>query len=239
MSMTTENPELTPPERSGSDPQDEDRAAPGVRVRNAAIGLGVVALLVGLLAVLAAGHDPAAEPWSGTVLGEPEHEPAIVLEDTSGETFDLRTDTDAKVTLLMFGYTSCPDFCPISLGTLQAALDELGPGVSNQVQLVFVTADPERDTAKVLRDYLDGFNADFIGLRGTETEVDEAQRMANVPPAVRDAPDETGEYSVGHASQIIAYQDDDMARVVYPFGTRQQDWIRDLPRLIEGEHPST
>ena len=62
--------------------------------------------------------------------------------------------------------------------------------------------------------------------------------MAKVPPAVRETPDEDGNYIVGHATQIIAYQDDGIARIVYPFGTRQEDWVRDLPRLLAGEQPT-
>lgn len=220
-------------------PAPGDSSATTTRVRNAAVLIGVVAVLLGGVALLTSGNGSAAQEWGGRVLPTPEAKPPIELTDTEGQPFDLRADTEGKLTLLMFGYTNCPDVCPINLGTLQAALDELGPEVSNSVEMVFVTADPERDTPEVLRDYLDGFSPEFRGIWGSTEQVDEAQRLANVPVAVREAPDEDSIYTVGHASQIIAYQQDDVARIVYPFGTRQQDWIRDLPRLVAGEQPTT
>lgn len=208
------------------------------RVRNTAIGIGVVAVLLGLLAVLASGNDTSAPGWRGSVLAEPQQLPDIRLTSTDGEPFSLIDDTQGDLTLLMFGYTNCPDICPVSLGTLAAALDDLGPEVSNRVDMVFVTADPDRDTPELLRTYLDGFSPKFIGLSGTTDDVGEAQDLAKVPRAVTEAPDDDGEYVVGHATQMIAYQDDGVARIVYPFGTRSKDWAVDIPRLLAGEIPS-
>ncbi len=198
-------------------------------------------VLVGVIAwVGTRSEEPVAagSDWAGTVLGIEQAEPAVVLSDTAGQPFDLTADTVRPLTLLMFGYTNCPDVCPISLGTLASALRALPPDVSHKVQLVFVTADPERDSGVVLRDYLDQFDTDFVGLVPTAEQLAEAQRLANVPPAVDEEPDEDGSYAVGHATQMIAYQGDGTARIVYPFGTREGDWMRDLPRLVAGERPS-
>ena len=82
------------------------------------------------------------------------------------------------------------------------------------------------------------------GLSGWQTaawtpeQIAAAQQAADVPGAVRDPQTSPDDYTVGHASQLIAYQHDDLARIVYPFGTRQSDWTRDLRRLLEGEEPS-
>lgn len=207
------------------------------RVRNTAIGICVLATLLGVLAVLASRADTSVASWHGQVLPSPQRIPDIRLTDTDGEPFSLIDDTPGDLTLLMFGYTNCPDICPISLGTLAAALDELGPDVANRVDMVFVTADPDRDDLGPLRTYLDGYDPEFIGLRGTATEIAEAQDLAKVPRAVIETPDDDGGYIVGHATQIIAYQDDGTARIAYPFGTRSQDWINDIPRLLAGEIP--
>ncbi|MFV0318080.1 MAG: SCO family protein [Microthrixaceae bacterium] len=207
-------------------------------VRNVAIGLAMVAVVLAGLAFLATRADTSAPDWRGRVLPEAEPIPDLTLADTNGEDFNLISDTPGDVTLLMFGYTNCPDVCPISLGTLNAALEDLGPDVANRVDMVFVTADPQRDTPVRLREYLDGYNADFVGLRGTEEQTVDAQDLANVPRAQLEEPDDDGEYAVGHATQIIAYQSDGQARIVYPFGTRAEDWKLDLPRLLDGEHPS-
>lgn len=207
------------------------------RVRTVAGVVTVVAALLAVGAWFATRPEPAAPDWAGRVLSTPEAKPPIVLTDTDGVRFDLQEETEGQLTLLMFGYANCPDICPISLATLQAALDYLGPDVSNRVRMVFVTADPARDTPEALRTYLSAFNTEFVGLSGAVGEIDEAQRLANVPVAVREEPDADGSYTVGHATQIIAYQADGVGRIAYPFGTRQQDWVRDLPRLLAGETP--
>jgi protein SCO1/2 len=211
-------------------------------VRGTAVLVAIAALVVtaaGLFAVRRDADEPAErdDGWAGTVLAEPQEKPRIQLSTTRGEPYDLVPATDGKVTLVMFGYTNCPDVCPINLATLDAALEELDPEVANRVEVVFITADPGRDTPQVLRSYLDLYSTDFVGLTGGQAEVEEAQRLAQVPVAVLEDPDGTGEYTVGHATQIIAYQPDGIARTVYPFGTRQEDWLRDLPRLIDGERP--
>ena len=208
-----------------------------------AIAVSVVGALILGAAVLVQRSDTgeveaAGSGWAGTVLSIEQTMPDVVLTDTEGQPFDLRAGAHGRVTLLMFGYTNCPDICPISVATLASALRSLPPAVADNVRLVFVTADPERDTPERLRSFLDQFDEDFIGLHGTVAELDVAQSAANVPPAVRDEPDEDGNYAVGHATQMIAYQSDGVARIVYPFGTREGDWVNDLPRLVSGERPS-
>lgn len=202
--------------------------------------IGAAGVLVAITALIGSRPEPAgtAAGWAGTVLESAEPKPATVLWDTEGRPVDLAADTDAPLTLLMFGYTNCPDICPISLATLASSLDSMGPEIANKVTMYFVTADPARDTPEVLRKYLDGFDPRFVGLTGTIEEIDRAQELANVPPALRDEPDEDGSYSVGHATQMIAYQADGTARIVYPFGTREGDWTSDIPRLVAGERPA-
>lgn len=166
--------------------------------------------------------------FAGRVLDEPWPRPDFTLTTTDGEPFDFSAETAGRLTLLFFGYTSCPDVCPIHLATLADSLAR--PGVPDPV-VVFVGIDPARDTPVAMRSFLDNFNQDFIGLVGTEAQLRAAQEATGVPVAFADPPDPDGDYLVGHASQIIAYTPDDLAHVVYPFGVRQQDWARDLPRL--------
>lgn len=196
---------------------------------------GVALLAVGLLA---SGWNRSTQPWAGTVLGAPQEKPDITLTDTSGKPYRLVDRTAGKFTVLMFGYTNCPDVCPINLATLDSAMESLGPKVRGKVDVVFVTADPGRDTPQVLRDYLDRFDTGFVGLSGTLPEVQAAQREAKLPIATLDKKDASGDYTVGHATQMIVYGPDGEARIVYPFGTRQSDWSRDLPRLLAGEEPT-
>lgn len=192
---------------------------------------------VGFLALVAgcseSSSDATLEPGNdlglaGTVLDEPWPRPTFTLTTTEGQRFDFATETAGRLTLLFFGYTSCPDVCPIHLATLRDALER--PGMPDPV-VVFVGVDPARDTPEAVRSFLDRFDPGFIGLVGTEAELEAAQQATGVPVAIADAPDDDGSYLVGHASQIVAYSPDDLAHVVYPFGVRQQDWAQDLPRL--------
>ena len=227
----------TPPlgaEDAGAEPS----AAARRRLIWTIAGIVIGGLLLVGIGLLASERSAAESEWAGTVLASPQAKPEIVLTDTSGQPYDLRAETAGTTTILMFGYTSCPDVCPINLASLDGALDELGDNRSNGVRVVFVTVDPERDTPEVLRRYLDQFDSNFIGLTGTPEEIRAAQAAADVPGAVRDPQTTPDGYTVGHASQLIAYQPDGQARIVYPFGTRQSDWTRDLRRLLTGEQPS-
>jgi protein SCO1/2 len=174
--------------------------------------------------------DPTAV--SGVALPAPLARPAFTLPDTHGSPYNFRDRTAGTLTLLFFGYTHCPDVCPVHLANIQAALRTLDYADRQQVRVVFVTTDPTRDSADVLRRWLDNFNPAFVGLRGTEAQVDSVQTMLGLAPAVRGPVQPDGSYSVGHAGQVIVFQPDDTARVVYPFGTRQTEWAHDLPLLL-------
>ena len=212
------------------------------RARALAVVIVAASLVLGLIALTSSRRDSAStagndSTWRGTVLPAEQGKPDLVLTDTSGRPFDLAAQTEGQLTLLMFGYTNCPDICPISVAALASALDSLDPSVAASVRMVFITADPERDTPERLRRFLDQFDDSFIGLTGSIHQIDAAQAAAKVPLATREEADVGGDYDVGHATQMIAYQADGTARIVYPFGTRESDWARDLPRLVAGEIP--
>src|SRR5215472_7139911 len=169
-------------------------------------------------------------PYRGGIVTPPLPKPRFVLNDTSGAKFDFRQRTEGSVTLLFFGYTYCPDQCPMHMANLGSALKNLPAGVAGQVKLVFVTTDPARDTPGVLRRWLDNFDRNFIGLTGTEADIDAVQRAAGVTPAQKTGP--TGNYQVAHANFVLAYTKDNLAHVIYPGGVSKQDWVHDLPLLI-------
>jgi protein SCO1/2 len=170
----------------------------------------------------------------GVELPQPWPRPDFTLTATNGRRFDFLKETSGRVTLLFFGYTHCPDVCPVHLANLAAVLRKLPPPVAREVTVVFVSTDPARDTPERIRAWLDQFDPRFIGLRGSLDSVNAIQRRIGLAAAV--VPDDTarGSYTVGHAAQVVAYTRDDVAHVVYPFGTRQADWAHDLPKLIAG-----
>lgn len=192
-------------------------------------------MLLGLLAA-ACGRPATDRPLSpgGFVGGElipPRPKPEFVLTGTDGQAFDFRRETDGYLTLLFFGYTHCPDVCPVHMSNIAAVLKRLPVDVGRAVKVVFVTTDPARDTPARLREWLDAFDPSFIGLTGTPAELEQAQVAAGVQPAV---PDSTAgpDYTVGHSALVLAYTPDNLERVMYPFGTRQADWAHDIPRLV-------
>ena len=169
--------------------------------------------------------------YRGIFLPNAEERPDFVLTDMNGEVFDFRRETEGKLALLFFGYTYCPDVCPVHMASIAAVKRDLSVDEQRRMRVVFVTADPRRDTSERLLSWLGNFDADFVGLRGSEAEVDSIMLSLALPAAIRDTaagPD----YAVGHASQVIAFPPGDGFRVIYPFGTRQADWKHDLARLL-------
>ncbi len=182
--------------------------------------------------------DPVAARLrlAGTpVPGFPER-PDFVLTDTEGRRFDFRAETGGELTLLFFGYTSCPDICPVHLANLAAALDRISPDVGRALEVVFVGVDPARDTPERMREWLDHFDPRFVGLTGTPEELEAAQRAAGVPLAFADGEGEG--YAVSHAGWITLYDRSDRARLRYPFGTRQKQWAHDLAVLAREGWPA-
>jgi protein SCO1/2 len=195
-------------------------------------------LAVGAVAFVltACGRPRAAErspeDLAGYTLATPLPKPDFTLTGTDGKPFAFRKATDGYLTLVFFGYTNCPDVCPVHLSNLGAVMPALDPAVARRVKVVFVSTDPRRDTPGVLRAWLDHFDPDFIGMTGDSAVIATAEQALQLAPAVveRAAPGDTG-YTVGHSSLVVAFTPDNLARVVYPYGTRQEDWVHDLPKL--------
>lgn len=195
-----------------------------------------------VIAVLAiAACAPAATvpsgPFRGAELDLPLSKPALTFTDSRGQPFDLVQATANRVTLLFFGYTNCPDICPVHLANIAAVLDKMPDDVQRDVMVVFVTTDPTRDTLAVLDRWVKGFDARFIGLTGDSVTIADAQAQLGLIPAERTGAQASDHYGVGHATQVIAFTRDGLARVQYPFGTRQRDWAEDIPKLVEFGRP--
>ncbi len=177
---------------------------------------------------------PSAGQLEGIVVDNPTHKPSFVLTDTEGQAFDFSEETAGRLTFLYFGYTNCPDVCPVHLAQLKEVFERL-PDVRRNSTVVFVTVDPQRDSPEAIRSYLDAFHTDFIGLTGSPEELEAAQIAAGVAVAVREGDGDA--YTMGHAGQVLVYAPDGLGYSVYPFGTRQSDWMHDLPILLERTGP--
>ena len=187
--------------------------------------------LVLVLGSSALAQAPRPDAYRGGLVTPPLPKPHFVLTDTSGAPFDFWKQTSGSVALLFFGYTNCPDQCPMHMTNLSSAMKKLPPGLADRIKLVFVTTDPARDTRPELRRWLDNFDKRFVGLTGTEAAIEAVQKAAGVPPA-RKTPGTGVNYGIAHANFVIAYTKDDMAHVIYPGGVSKDDWVHDLPLLI-------
>jgi protein SCO1/2 len=192
-----------------------------------------VLLLVGVtVGVLRSGSRGEDGTGAAIELGRPVAMPDVTLTDTDGQPYDLAEESDGRVTLLYFGYLECPDACPIHMAVLSKVMEAMPGDIREDVDVVFVTTDPERDSPGEIRDYLDRFDPSFIGLTGDPDVLVDAQVAAGVPVAVAEPADEDGDYLVGHATQVLVFDRDGVASVVYPFGVRQSDWMEDLPAIV-------
>ncbi|MQA83477.1 MAG: SCO family protein [Streptosporangiales bacterium] len=154
-----------------------------------------------------------------------------MLTDSAGESFNLKTDTRARLTLVFFGYTHCPDVCPTTVADVTAALRRVPPEVRDQVQFIFITTDPARDTPEVLREYLDRFDDSHVGLTGSLATIEQVARRLGVPlTGKKKLP--SGGYEVGHGSQVIAFGSDDRARMLWLGGTSVGDYQHDITKLV-------
>lgn len=179
---------------------------------------------------------PAAVPLHGLAPDPALPRPRFVLTDTSGAAFDFAARTHGRPTLLYFGYTSCPDDCGTAMSTIAAALRRVPPALREVVRVVFVTTDPARDTAPVLRRWLDRFSPGLIGLRGTAAQVARAQQASGIEaghaePSTPGQPPGPLRYAVQHSALIFAYDVQDRLPVVYPGGVAPSDIAIDLPAL--------
>ncbi len=199
--------------------------------RSRVLTLAVAGLLVFSGCAIEGRRSWSPSEMRGWMLSDPLPKVDFTLESMRGDSFDFLVETEGFVTLLFFGYTYCPDICPLHMANIGAVLKKLQPEVANKVKVVFVTTDPERDTPERLRQWLANFDPKFVGLRGTLEEVNAIQASIGLGASYReDLP--SGEYGIAHAAQVLAYTTDNQAHVMYAFGTRQEDWAHDLPVLV-------
>jgi protein SCO1/2 len=200
------------------------------RVAAAALGLALTAGCASASGGTAelAGH-PSAGGFAGTAIQHPYPLPDQAFTDTAGQPFTPAADADRPVTLVFFGYTHCPDVCNVVLANVASALRRVDASVRDQVEMVFITTDPERDTPDIVRGYLDRFDPAYVGLTAPITTVKAAAASLNIAYAGKEAAADGG-YDVSHGTQVTAFRDG-TSRVVWTAETPVKDLRFDLLRL--------
>jgi len=157
------------------------------------------------------GHDLGD---AVTVLPVPLEIPLFALTDHTGARFDESRLSD-RWSFLFFGYTSCPDVCPITLGALRDMHGLLGESELSDVQVVFVSVDPERDSLDRLGRYVPHFDPAFLGATGEEEQIDRLAVAIGVYHARADEGSESG-YLVDHTSAVFLVDPSSQLRAVFP-----------------------
>lgn len=183
------------------------------------VGVSILTVMVTLIAGFIFTRKPAA--FAGTVYTPPLDAANIALTDHNGQSFKSQ-DLRGKVMLVFFGYTNCPDECPLTLAKLKQTFDLLG-AQSADAQVLLVTTDPARDTPQILKAYLANFNPSFLGLTGTPEELQKVYGDYGV--AVLDG----GET---HSSRVYVVDRNGKLRVTFPSEMQPNEMASDLKILL-------
>ncbi len=162
--------------------------------------------------------------------------PSFELTDQNGRTVDLREETAGRFALLFFGYTYCPDVCPISMAVANAALEQLTEAERERVRLVFISVDPRRDTPERISEWLAGLRAPGLGLVTPTVELEKllAEMGFVLPPTTswERMPGEQGGYLVPHPASLFLITPDGLGRFIYPFDRATPTEIAEDLRLL-------
>jgi protein SCO1/2 len=151
------------------------------------------------------------------------------LTDHTGKPRTL-ADYKGKVVLVFFGYTQCPDVCPTTMAEMAAVMQKLGPQ-ADQVQVLFITLDPERDTPSLLASYVPAFDKRFVGLYGTPEQTAKVARdfkvfYSKVPGK------EPGSYTIDHTAGTYAYDREGRVRLFIRHGSGTDAVVHDIRQLL-------
>ncbi|SES44151.1 protein SCO1/2 [Streptomyces sp. yr375] len=174
---------------------------------------------------------------AATVLDQPFTKPDLVLTDTQGKPYDLRKETAGHPTLIYFGYTNCPDVCPLTMSNIAVAKKQLPKAEQDELRIVFVTTDPDRDTPAALGKWLKGIDPQVVGLSGKFATIQAAARTLGISV---EAPhkDKNGKIVSTHGTQVVAFSPKtNGGYLLYGEEATVDDYTKDLPKIVKGENP--
>lgn len=180
-----------------------------------------------LLAFAACISVRAAEMKSG-VFDPPRAAPGFSLQGSHGELFKLN-DARGRVVILGFGFSHCPEICPVTLANLARVMKNLGDAADG-VQVVYITVDPERDTVARLREYMQVFHPGFIGLTGDATTLADIRREYGI--LIEKEVKQNGNYEVHHSSYLYLIDRQGLLRALVPYGKSVADIVHDVKILL-------
>ena len=171
------------------------------------------------------------QEFRGAAYADPAPPPNFTLASTDGGDFTL-SEQSGKVVLLYFGYTYCPDICPATLGTIKTALNRLSEEERQDVSVLFVTIDPERDTLERLGKYLDSFNAGFLGAVPTLEELEQLKADYKIV-AEKEEIQADGSYLMAHTGLVYVLDRAGNLRLGFFTTTSGDDMAHDIRLLLK------
>ncbi|WP_373987883.1 SCO family protein [Duganella sp. BuS-21] len=160
----------------------------------------------------------------------PRMAPDFTVKGSDGKPLKL-SQYRGKLVLLEFGYTSCVDVCPVSLAMLANARKQLG-ALADQLQVIYVTVDPERDTEERMRNYLRAFDPSFIGATGTPQQMAKVRQDYGIT-ATKKPIEGSKDYIVGHSSYLYFVDRKGNLRALLPYGRSADDVLHDVKLLLK------
>ncbi len=187
--------------------------------------------LVGTAALLTTSCRDVA--LHGVVIDDPHPAAPLAVDMASGARYVLAADT-GKLVLLYFGYTHCPDYCPMMLTDWKRVKRDLGP-LANNIRFVFVSVDPDRDSPEHTQEYVSGFDSSFVGLAPRQPALDSIKKAWGVVSykEVSKSPGRPADmYGVAHPAQSYLVNRAGRLQAMYPPETRWQDVAADLRKIL-------
>lgn len=156
--------------------------------------------------------------------------PPLNLTTQHGEPFAL-SDLEGNVTLIYFGYTTCPDYCPTTISNFTVVKELLGED-ADRVKFVLVTFDPERDTPERLRQYLSFFDEEFIGLRGDGKQTEQVLKDYGITVIRVDQPESATEYLLDHSTRTYVIDPEGRLRLSFSYELPPESMAADIRALL-------
>ena len=193
----------------------------------------LLTVLAMTLAVLDAGCDRlASKPpaFNNTDITGLDYAKGFTLTDHTGQPRTLQ-DYRGKVVLMFFGYTQCPDVCPTTMAKMAAVMKDLGPASKN-VQVLFVTLDPARDTQELLNAYVPAFHPSFVGLYGDKEAIARTAKEFKVYYSMRPSGDDPKNYTVDHMTGSYVFDREGRVRLLVSHDSEPGAIAADLRQLL-------
>ncbi len=187
--------------------------------------------LIALVMTCMVACQPSADQagFSATDVSGADFAKTFNLTDHTGKPRTLE-DFKGKVVALFFGYTHCPDVCPTTMTDLKQSMKLLGDN-ADEVQVLFVTLDPERDTQELLAQYVPGFDARFIGLYGTPEQTSAVTKEFKIFAAKVENAGKSG-YTIDHSAGLYLYDKAGKIRLYVDYGTKPEALAADIKKLL-------